>query len=93
MANCLNPKSTICLDPKSIIEAGGYHLMASRIFFILGLVFAVLGVIADAMNTTLGLEPISWFLLAIAAFVVGIVPCLGWAVAVYLKAVEAKKEQ
>jgi len=39
MANCLNPKS--------IIEAGGYHLMASRIFFILGLVFAVLWVIGD----------------------------------------------
>ena len=59
MADCLNPKSTICLDPKSIIDAGGYHLMTARIFFILGLVFAVLGVIGDAMNTSLGLEPIS----------------------------------
>jgi len=93
MANCLNPKSTICLDPKSIIEAGGYHLMASRIFFILGLVFAILGVIGDAMNATLGLEPMSWLLLAIGAFVAGIAPCLGWAIAAYLKATEAKKEQ
>ena len=44
-----------CLDPKSIIEAGGYHLMASRIFFILGLVFAVLGVIGDVYQVRLGL--------------------------------------
>ena len=93
MANCLNPKSIICLDPESIIDTGGYHLMASRIFFILGIVFAVLGVIGDAINTTLGLEPISWFLLAIGVFVASIAPCLGWAIAVYLKSIEAKKKQ
>ena len=93
MADCLNPKSQICLDPKSIIDAGGYHLMGSRILFILGLVFAVLGIISDAMNATLGLEPISWFLLAIGVFVASITPCLGWAMAVYLKAVGAKKGQ
>ncbi len=91
MANCLNPTSTICLDPKSIIDAGGYHLMAARIFFILGLVFTVLGVIGDATNATLGLEPISWFLLAIGVFVAGIPPCIGWAVAVYLKAIKGTK--
>ena len=93
MADCLNPKSTIGLDPKSIIDVGGYHLMSSRVFFILGIVFALLGVIGDAVNTTLWLEPMSWFLLAIGAFVAGIPPCLGWAVAVYLKSIEAKKEQ
>jgi len=93
MADCLNPKSQICLDPKSIIDAGGYHLMGSRILFILGLVFAVFGIISDAMNTTLGIEPISWLLLAIGAFVAGILPCLGWMMAVYLKSAEAKKEQ
>jgi len=93
MANCLNPKSLICLDPQSIIDAGGYHLLGSRIFFILGLIFAILGIISDAMNATLGLEPISWFLLAIGVFVAGIAPCIGWAIAVYLKAIEAKKEQ
>ena len=93
MANCLNPKSLICLDPKSIIDAGGYHLMASRIFFILGLIFAILGIISDAMDATLGIEPISWFMLAMGTFVAGILPCLGWMMAVYLKSVEAKKEQ
>ena len=93
MANCLNPKSLIWLDPKSIIDAGGYHLLGSRIFFILGLIFAVLGIISDAMDTTLGIEPMSWFLLAIGTFVAGILPCLGWVMAVYLKSVEAEKEQ
>lgn len=93
MANCLNPKSPICLDPKSIIDIGGYHLMGSRIFSILGLIFAVLGIIGDAMNTTLGLEPISWFLLAIGFFVAGVAPCIGWAITVYLKSTEAKREQ
>ena len=93
MEDCLNPKSQLCLDPKSIIDAGGYHLMVSRILCILGLVFAVLGVVSDAMNATLGLEPISWFLLAIGVFVASAAPCLGWAVAVYLRSIEAKKEQ
>jgi len=93
MADCLDPKSKICLVPKLIIDAAGYHLMMSRIFFILGLIFAVLGIIGDVMNTTLGLNPISWLLLSIGAFVAGIPPCIGWAVAVYLKAIEAKKKE
>ncbi len=66
--------------------------MASRIFFILGLIFAILGIISDAINSTLGLEPMSWFLLAIGVFIAGILPCLGWAVAVYLKAIEGRKK-
>ena len=58
----------------------------------LGAIFAVLGVIADAINGTLGLESASWFLLAIAMFVASISWYIGWAVAVYLKAKETKKE-
>ena len=61
--------------------------------WILGVVFAVLGVIGDAMNATLGLEAMSWFMLAIAAFVAGISWYIGWAVAVYLDAIEAKKKE
>lgn len=88
LANCLDPKSLICLDPKEIIEAAGYHVLVSRIFFVLGIIFAVLAIISDTVNTALGLEPMSWFLPAIGVFVAGIVPCLGWVVAVYLKAIE-----
>ena len=84
--DCLNPKSRLCLDPKEIIGAAGYHLLLSRIVFVLGIIFIVLGIISDVMDNSLGLESISWFLLAIGVFVAGIVPCVGWAVAVYLRA-------
>ncbi|MFC2011665.1 hypothetical protein ACFLVU_00905 [Chloroflexota bacterium] len=40
---------------------------------------------------TIGLEPMSWFLLAIGFFMAGIPTCLGWAVAVYLKNLKDRK--
>ena len=89
--DCLNPKSLLCLNPKEIIGAAGYHLLLSRLFGVLGLIFIVLGIISEAINTSLGLEPMSWFLSAIGAFVAGIPPCIGWAVAVYLKSKEIIK--
>ena len=46
--------------------------------------FAIVGIIGDAANTKLGLEPISWFLLAIATFLAGIIFRIGWAVSWYL---------
>ena len=85
MEDCLSPKSKSCLSPKAIIDAGGYHLLFSRIFSILGLLFIILGIISDAKNAALGLESISLFLLAISFLVASITPCLGWMVAVYLR--------
>ncbi|MFC1952023.1 hypothetical protein ACFLV8_00090 [Chloroflexota bacterium] len=59
----------------------------------LGVIFAVLGVIADAVNINLGLTPISWLLLAIAAFLAGI-PCfMSIAMMWYLKTTGRKKEE
>ena len=81
----LNPKSQLCLNQKVIIGAASYHLLLSRVVFVLGIIFIVLGIISDVMNNSLGLESISWFLLAISIFVAGIVLCLGWMIAVYLK--------
>jgi len=52
----------------------------------------VLGIIADAADITLGLTSMSWLLLAIAAFAGGISWYIGWAVAVYVDALKAKKE-
>ncbi len=46
--------------------------------------FAVVGIIGDAANVTPGLEPMSWFLLAIATFLAGITFRIGWAVSWYL---------
>jgi hypothetical protein len=59
--------------------------MLSRILSVLGLIFVILGIISDATNAALGLDSISWFLLAIAFLIASITPCLGWAVAVYLR--------
>ena len=61
--------------------------------WILGAIFAILGVIGDAMNAALGLEPISWFLLAIAAFAGSISWYIGWAVALYFDTKEAEKKE
>ena len=80
-------------DHKWIISGGNRSVVWGGACWTLGAVFAVLGVIADAINGTLGLESASWFLLAIAAFAGGISWYIGWAVAVYLEAKEAKKEE
>jgi hypothetical protein len=52
--------------------------------FILFSVCALLGIITDATNTVLGLESVSWFLLAIGAVLAGILFRIGWAVSWYL---------
>ena len=59
----------------------------------LGIVFVILGVIAGAMNATLGLEPLYWFLLAIAAFLAGLMPWLTWVLAMHLLGIESKSEK
>lgn len=56
----------------------------------LGIFFALLGVIGDAADVNLGLEPQSWLLLAIVASVLSVPLFIGWAVAWYLRSVEAK---
>ncbi len=67
--------------------------LVSHICWLLGVIFAILGIIADAMNGTLGLDAISWFLLAIGLFAASIAPQIGWAVSWYLETTEAKKEE
>jgi hypothetical protein len=68
---------------------------ASGVFQIISYLFVALGVISDALNITLGLEPISWFLLAIFTTVGAIVPNMHVVVAKHLLGIEAesKKEQ
>ena len=50
----------------------------------MSIIFLLLGIISDAANITLGLEPMSWFLLAIAFIVAAVFFRLGWAVSWYL---------
>jgi len=57
---------------------------AFTICFQLCLVFVLLGIVSDAAHITIGLESISWFLLAIIAGLFGLVYCVAWAVSWYL---------
>jgi len=57
---------------------------AAEISILFALLFVMLGIISDAANITIGLEPMSWFLLAIAAAIFGVFARIGWAVAWYL---------
>lgn len=55
--------------------------------------FAVLGVISDAVNITLGLESMSWFLLAIVAGLNAISPHMHSVVAKHLFGIEAERKK
>ena len=74
---------------KSSLGKMGKH---AHFWWFLGAVFAVLGIIGDAANITLGLESTSWLLLAVVAFLASITEFLGWAVAWYLQTKEATKQ-
>ena len=77
---------------KKTINAMG---LAFHICWFLGAIFAVLGLIAAAMNSTLGLEATHWLLLSIAAFLAGVPMLVTWAVALHLLGVggESKKKE
>ena len=62
-----------------------------HIWWFLAMVFAVLGIIADAVNGSLGLEATSWFLLAIAVSLAGIPFFIGMAISWYLETTATKK--
>jgi len=55
--------------------------------------FAVLGVISDAVNITLGLESISWFLLAIAVGLSAIIPNMRSMLAKHLYGIESERKR
>ncbi len=55
--------------------------------------FAALGVIGDALNITLGLESMSWFLLAIVAALNAIIPNMRSSVAKHLYGIESEKKE
>jgi hypothetical protein len=58
---------------------------------LLGVVFALLGIIADAACMKLGLSATSWLLLSIAAFACAITFFVSWGVCWYLSLQEPQK--
>ena len=51
----------------------------------LSVIFTILGIIGDAINATLGLESLSWLVLAVVALLTSVCSYIGWAVAWYLQ--------
>ena len=80
------------VDPKWIADMASGSGIAGGTLWILGFIFAILGIIADATNGALGLTAMSWFMLAIVFHLAGISYWLAWALGVYLVAKAAKKE-
>ena len=72
-------------------ERVGGHGWTARISWILGVVFALIGVIAEAVDTTFIIQSMSWYLLSIAAFGSGIINVVAWVGGIYLHAKETKK--
>jgi hypothetical protein len=73
-------------DVKSLLFGMGakWHARIAFVLDVLGLVVLIVGIIADAINKTLGLETTHWFIMAIAFWVWGL-----WA---WFAALNAAKE-
>jgi len=78
---------------EEIIAAGEVHCDAGFVIGILGLVFAAVGVISDAINTVIVIESISWLLLSIITCLVALCAWMSWILAALLKGFEARSEE
>ena len=65
----------------------------ATVFQLLSLLFAIVGIIGDVLNTTLVLETLSWFLLAIILGVSSILPSMHAVVAKHLLGIEAESKR
>ena len=65
----------------------------ATVFQLLSFLFAIVGIIGDALNATLGLETLSWFLLAIIFGISSVLPSMHAVSAKHLLYIETKKEQ
>jgi hypothetical protein len=66
---------------------------ASTVASYLSFLFAVLGIIGEALNSTLGLQPMIWLLLAIFASTHAVVPTLHLVVAKHFLGIEAESKK
>ena len=73
------------VDPKYIANTANMQANWSASLWILGFIFAILGVIADVTGN-LGLTMMAWFMLAIVFHLAGLSFWMGYALALYLKA-------
>ncbi len=64
------------LNPEDVKHELRQCSTVSSIFQLLSLLFAIVAIIGDASNMTLGLETLSWFLLAIILGISSILPTM-----------------
>jgi hypothetical protein len=90
------PNSVMWTNRSRIVNTYELRLCARAggVLTLLSFLFVVLGVISDALNITLSLEPMSWFLLAIFATVHAITPVMHVVVAKHFLGIDTqgKKE-
>ena len=73
---------------KKVVNSIGLSGAIGHFFWFLSIICAIIGIIGDLGNSTLGLTTMSWFLLAIVLGILSISIFIGWAVAWYLKSLE-----
>ena len=71
-------------ERKRMTESIGVHGWTTRISWLLGVLFAIIGVIAEIVDTTFIIESMSWYLLSIATFAGGIINAVAFLIGVYL---------
>ena len=67
--------------------------MASSVSSFLSFLFALIGIISDALNTTLGLTSLAWFLLAIFAAIHSVVPSMHLVTAKHFLGIETESKK
>jgi len=63
-------------DRENVIAEIRYFTRLANFVMLLGFIFLALGIISDSLKITLGLEPLSWYLIAIFCMVGSINPKL-----------------
>ena len=77
-------------DVKAEIRKCGW---LASILSLLSIGFAVVGIIGEVLNMTLGLEPMSWFLLAIVVAVNAVMPEMHSVAAKHLLGIESERKK
>jgi hypothetical protein len=74
-------------EDKEKLKAGVGSLgLYGHVLWFAGALFALLGVLADILNASVGLDATSWLLLSVATLLMGNAIFIGWAVSWYLRA-------
>lgn len=78
---------------ESVLAEIRYCARAGGVVTLISILFFALGIISDAFNITLVLEPMSWFLMAIFGMVASMGPTLHVVVAKHFLGLEAESKK